>query len=80
MNTNLSDINDQPIKPVWITVKNAGILTSLSKPAIYDLMNSGVIKNFSLRERGKIKGSRRILLESLLDFLESKSSGGNASA
>ena len=62
----------------WLRVKEACEYSRLSKPKIYDLINRGLIKSVSLRERGQIKGTRLISFDSLRDFLESRATGGDA--
>jgi hypothetical protein len=41
---------------------------------MYGLMERGLIRSISLRERGKIKGTRLIVADSLKDYLFSHSS------
>lgn len=64
------------IEPEWITVAEACRFASVSKPVLYAWMNRGLIKNFSARERGQVRGVRRVSFDSLRAFLESRSSGG----
>jgi predicted DNA-binding transcriptional regulator AlpA len=64
----------------WLRVKEACDYSRLSKPKLYDLMNRGLIKSVSLRERGQIKGTRLVSFDSLRQFLESRASGGHAQA
>ena len=62
--------------PEWLRVSEACEYSRLSKPKLYDLINRGLIKSVSLRERGQIKGTRLIAFDSLRDFLESRATGG----
>lgn len=62
----------------WLRVKEACAYSRLSKPKLYDLMNRGLVKSSSLRERGQIKGTRLVSFDSLRQFLESRASGGAA--
>lgn len=64
----------------WLRVKEACDYSRLSKPKIYELLNRGLIKGVSLRERGQIKGTRLISHDSLRNFLESRATGGDAKA
>jgi predicted DNA-binding transcriptional regulator AlpA len=62
----------------WLRVKEACTYSCLSKAKLYDLMNRGLVKSSSLRERGQIKGTRLVSFDSLRQFLESRASGGAA--
>ncbi|MFZ4767667.1 MAG: helix-turn-helix domain-containing protein [Roseimicrobium sp.] len=64
----------------WLRVKEACAFSRLSKPKLYDLMNRGLIKSVSLRERGMVRGTRLVSSDSLRGFLESRASGGEAQA
>lgn len=64
----------------WLRVKEACAYSCLSKPKLYDLMNRGLVKSSSLRERGQVKGTRLVSFDSLRQFLESRSSGGVSAA
>lgn len=66
----------QPISPEWLRVSEAVQFCRLSKPTLYGLINRGLIRTVSLRERGQIKGTRLISRDSLTSFLESRASGG----
>lgn len=63
-------------KPEWIRINDACRFASVTKPVLYDWLRRGLVKNFSNRQRGQIKGARLVNLESLRQFLESRSSGG----
>jgi excisionase family DNA binding protein len=60
----------------WLRVSEACQYSRLSKPTLYNLLNRGLVKSVSLRERGQIKGTRLISFDSLRGFLESRASGG----
>lgn len=60
----------------WLRVAEACAYCRLSKPKLYDLLNRGLVKSVSLKERGQIKGTRLVSFHSLKDFLESKATGG----
>ena len=60
----------------WLRVKEVTAYCGISKPALYDLMNRGLIRNTSLKSRGQIKGTRLISVSSLREFLESRATGG----
>lgn len=66
------------IEPEWITVAEACAFASVSKPVIYNWMNRGLVKNFSAKERGQVRGVRRVSLDSLRAFLNSRATGGIA--
>lgn len=67
-------------RPEWMRVKEACAFSRLSKPKLYDLMNRGLIKSVSLRERGMVRGTRLVSSDSLRAFLESRASGGETQA
>ena len=57
--------------PEFLRVKEAVDWSRLSKPTLFNLMNKGVVKSICLRQRGKIKGTRLIVADSLKDYLYS---------
>ncbi len=71
-----SQIGGAAIAPEWITVKQACHFAAVSKPVLYSWLNRGLVKNFSMRERGQIRGVRRVSFDSLKAFMESRSTGG----
>ena len=60
----------------WLRVREAVQFSRVSRPKLYDLMNRGLIKYCSLKERGMVRGTRLISFDSLKGFLESRSTGG----
>jgi hypothetical protein len=68
--------NSSPTLPEWLRVSEACTYSRLSKPKLYQLLNRGLIKSCSLKERGQIKGTRLISSDSLRLFLQSRASGG----
>lgn len=70
-------ISTAPISD-WIRVAEACKFARISKPLLYSWMERGLIKNVSLRERGRVKGLRLVSLASLQSFLESRASGGES--
>lgn len=66
------------IQPEWIRITEACRFASVTKPVMYDWMRRGLVKNFSNRQRGQIKGARLVNLDSLRRFLESRATGGQA--
>ncbi len=46
--------------------------SGLCRSALYDLVKQGKIKSVSMRKRGSDKGTRLILLSSLLEYLHSQ--------
>ena len=66
------------IAPEWIDVRTACRFASVSKPILYQWMNRGLVKNFSMRERGQVRGVRRVSFDSLRTFMESRSTGGES--
>jgi|GEM_PF-3637262 len=68
--------NPPSIEIEWLRVSEACAFARVSKPVLYDWMNRGLIKNFSAKEKGQIKGARLISFRLLRHFLESRSTGG----
>ena len=64
--------------PEWYSVAEAMTYSRFSKGLLYSLMNRGLIKSVSLRERGMVKGKRIISVDSLRSFLHSRASGGHS--
>lgn len=64
------------IAPEWITVKQACEFAQITKPVLYGWMRSGLIRNFSNRQRGQVRGARRISFDSLREFMNSRATGG----
>ena len=71
-----ADGSSSLLNPEWIRVADACAYSGISKPKLYQLLNRGLIKSVSLRERGQIKGTRLISADSLRNFLESRATGG----
>jgi hypothetical protein len=70
---------DSPLQE-WLRVNEAATYSRLSKPKLYDLMNRGLVRSVSLREKGQIKAARLISFASLRAFLESRATGGEPAA
>jgi hypothetical protein len=66
------------IQPEWITVAEACEYASISKPCLYSWLDRGLVRNFSNKQPGQIKGKRLISFPSLRRFLESRATGGLA--
>lgn len=62
----------------WIRIAEAVQWSGISKPRLYLLLNKGLIRSTSLRERGQVKGTRLISFTSLRDFLGSRATGGES--
>ena len=58
--------------PVWIRATKSGqeYYTGLTRAKLYDLASRGLIRSFSLRDPGNLKGCRFFHLQSILDYLE----------
>ncbi len=65
-----------PLPQDWLRVSEACAYCRISKPKLYDLLNRGLVKSVSLKERGQTKGTRLVSFDSLKAFLESRASGG----
>lgn len=57
--------------PEFLRVQEAVAWSRLGKGTLFGLMNRGLVKSICLRERGKIKGTRLIVADSLRDYLYS---------
>lgn len=67
---------DEVTSSEWMTVAQACQFAAVSKPVLYSWLNRGLVKNFSMKERGQVRGVRRVSFDSLHAFMESRSSGG----
>jgi len=76
----IASTTGEALSKEWLRVKEVTSYCGISKPALYDLMNRGLIRNTSLKSRGQIKGTRLISFDSLRSFLESRATGGDTSA
>jgi hypothetical protein len=66
-------------KPETIRFPRAGgrePFTGLSRGFLYALASEGKIKTISLRERGKARGVRLIVYDSLIDYIRKAAEGG----
>jgi excisionase family DNA binding protein len=70
--------SSEPTPVEWLRVKEACHYSRISKATLYALLNRGLIRSVSLRERGQIKGTRLISFDSLKHFLDSRATGGLA--
>lgn len=57
--------------PVWIRSPKVGPehYTGFSRAKLYELAGDGKIRSVSIREKGKMKGTRLFNLASILDFI-----------
>lgn len=62
--------------PVWIRPPKYGNdhYCGLSRSKLYELAQDGKIRSVSIRDPGKIKGTRLFELASVLEFIESQAS------
>ena len=61
------------IKPEWLRIPEAVLVSGLCRSKIYDLINDGTIKSFSHRKRGAARGQRLISYDSLIEYLDKAS-------
>ena len=59
------------ITPEYVRVKAAVKMTSLSRVKLYEHINDGSLKSFSVRDPGKTRGVRLIAVADLRKFIES---------
>jgi excisionase family DNA binding protein len=64
--------------PEWIRVSEACQYSRLSKATLYSLLNQGLIRSYTTRKPGQIKGTRLISFASLREHLESNATGGRS--
>ena len=64
------------LAPEWITVEQACRFAAISKPVLYGWMNRGLVRNFSAKERGQVRGVRRVSFDSLRAFMNGRATGG----
>jgi hypothetical protein len=60
------------ITPEFLRFPRAGEvepLSGLRRSQLYELVSDGLIKSVSLRRRGKVRGTRLIVADSLRDYL-----------
>ncbi len=65
--------------PEWLRVSEACAYSRLGKATLYALINQGLIRSYSTRRPGQIKGTRLISFASLKEHLESNATGGRPS-
>jgi hypothetical protein len=81
MTKNILETRSGSVKPEFIRLPKQGKLcphSGLSRAYLYQLANDGRIKTLSLRERGKARGVRLIVYDSLMGYLRSMAEGGAA--
>ena len=66
--------------PVWIRASKSGqeYYTGLSRGKLYQLASRGLIRSFSLRDPGNLKGCRFFHLQSILDYTRAPSATNSA--
>ncbi|MFC5051069.1 hypothetical protein ACFPK9_10670 [Rubritalea spongiae] len=60
--------------PEWISVDLGCEATSIGKTRMYDLLNNGDVHSILIRNKGCIRGMRRIHTPSLIEFMENQPS------
>lgn len=61
----------------WWRVNEACGYMRCTKPVLYRLLNAGLVKSVSLKQRGQTKGLRLVSVDSLKSFLNSRATGGD---
>lgn len=70
---NSNSQNEQTtILPFYAGHAETSRLTGLSRTHLYQLFNEGKIKTIALRAKGKTRGRRLFLIESVLQFLDNE--------
>jgi hypothetical protein len=64
----------------WVSMVEAQKIARISRSTMYNLLNTGAIKNCSLRRPGTVRGRRLVSAPSLYSYLESLSQGGTEAA
>ena len=64
--------------PVWIRAPKGGceFHTGFSRAKLYQLMDAGSIRTASIREPGKLRGTRLFHLQSIFDYIEKCEAAG----
>lgn len=64
--------------PIWIRAPKGGpeYFTGFSKSKLYDLAGKGLIRSVSMREPGRVSGTRLFELSSILAHIEAAASAG----
>jgi hypothetical protein len=65
-------------RPEWLRPKHIPKYFGIGRSKAYELIADGKIKSVSLRQRGQKHGTRLVSYDSLANYLESISSGGEA--
>ena len=60
----------------WLRVSEVLALYRIAKPTLYGLINRGLIRSVSLRQRGQARGTRLVSHPSIEAFLNARATGG----
>lgn len=63
-----------PVRPEWVRLPKPGTLcawTGLSRSKLWEVLQTGKVRNVCLRKQGAARGARLIHLASLLMYLDS---------
>jgi len=64
------------ITPKFIRIPVAVALTGISRSKLYEILGAGKVASVSLREEGQTKATRLVSFDSLMRFLEARTTGG----
>ncbi len=60
----------------WLRVSEVLALYNITKPTLYGLINRGLVRSVSLRQRGQVRGTRLVFHPSMEAFLNARATGG----
>ena len=66
-----------PVRPEWVRLPKPGTLcpwTGLSRSKLWEVLQTGKVRNICLRKEGAARGARLIHLAALLGYLDSLAS------
>lgn len=66
------------VLPLWLRIPQAIRLSGVSRSKLYELIRENRIRSASLRDPGQTKATRLISRESLLAYIDSHATGGEA--
>jgi hypothetical protein len=62
----------------WVSVLEASAFMKICRASTYNLLNAGLIKTTSMKRPGTSRGRRLVSKASIVEFLNSNATGGQA--
>ena len=66
------------IKPEWLRLPDAILVSGIGRSTLYQLLSSGAVKSALIRKRGCQRGIRLISADSLRGYIESFATEGGS--